>query len=387
MTSTSSHEPPCVIFVAYRGLALTRSRLQLVKAFLQEGWQVVAAMANDDYAQPLQDLGVKIEPVNFYRGGLSLITDLKAAIVLHRIYQKYKPQLIHLFHIKPLILGNFLAKFSPDSVVVTNIEGLGYALVAGGIIQMIASLGYRATLSRSDCVIFLNPDDQKLFIEQQWLVPEKTRLIISSGIDTNQFTPDLNSTSHGFNILMVTRLLSQKGIKEFIEAAEIVKQQYPDVCFQLAGEWDTIHPNSVDPEYVYQAVKEGKIEFLGFISDMVTQLQNTSIFVLPSYYREGVPRVLLEAAACSVPVVTTDWTGCRETVVDEETGYLVPPQNSQALAKAIFKILALSSEERQLMGDRSRQRVKELFDVPVVTEQYLKVYREFNLKISGILAS
>lgn len=381
MSNPFASQPNCVVFVANRGFDLTRSRLLLIESFLKKDWKVVVVTADDSDAELLRSLGVIIEPLLFYRGGLSLISDIKALISLYRIYQRYQPQLIHLFHIKPLIFGNLIAQLMPNSVVVSNIEGLGYTLVSGGILQLLASLGYRLTVSRSDCVIFLNPDDQKFFIERQWLPLEKTRLIISPGIDTIQFSPILHTNQDQFNIFMATRLLWQKGVREFVEAAIIVKQKYPHVCFQLGGAWDDIHPDAVDPDWLNQVVREGIIDFLGYVEDMTGQLQETDIFVLPSYYREGVPRVLLEAASCEIPVVTTDWIGCREAVVDGETGYLIPPRNSQALANALLSIISFSPEERKKMGRRSRQRVKELFDIPVVTELYLNVYREFDLQV------
>ncbi len=377
MNIESTNNKSCVVFVAYRGFALTSSRLLLMQHFLSCGWIVVAAIARDDYSRQLSDAGVIVEPISFNREGLSPLADIKALLALIRIYRKYQPILIHHFHIKPIILGN-LAAYSVGKVkVVNNIEGLGYALVSGGMIGHLAAAGYWLSLKRSQATIFLNPDDQQLFFEKGWVSEEQARLIVSPGVDTERFHPD--RTSHRkLRVLFVARLLWQKGVSEFVEAAEIVKREYPDVLFHLAGEWDRVHPDTVDKAWVQAAVNRGTIEFLGYLKDMDGQLRATDIFVLPSYYREGVPRVLLEAAACGVPVVTTDVPGCREAVVDGETGRLVPPQNSKALAEAISEILG-NSELRQRMGQAARKRVEKEFEIRVITEKYLAVYRDLGI--------
>jgi glycosyltransferase involved in cell wall biosynthesis len=174
---------------------------------------------------------------------------------------------------------------------------------------------------------------------------------------------------------MATRLLWQKGVREYVEAAQIVRKEFPSARFDLAGEWDPMHPDAVDQEWVMQAVQQGNINFLGYLHDLPEQLRFTNLFVFPSSYREGVPRVLLEAAASGVAVVATDAPGCREAVIPGETGILVPPQDSQALAEAILQLLRRPDQLRQ-MGQTGRQMAIAQFDIQAITEKYFSLYQE-----------
>jgi glycosyltransferase involved in cell wall biosynthesis len=333
----------------------------------------------DDYAEQLLAAGVAVEPVAFYRSWFSPWQDLRALLTLKRIYRKYHPCLTHCFNDKPIVLGNIAAHSVGGIKVVNNMEGLGYAFVRRGVRLYVAVACYRLMLPLSDATIFLNPDDRQLFTERGWIPEGKARLIISPGVDTEHFRLGTDPHRNGLRVLMATRLLWQKGIREFAEAAEIVKREDPTVRFQLAGEWDSVHPDAVDQEWMQTEVNGGSIEFLGYLTNMAEQLHATDVFVLPSY-REGVPRVLLEAAACGVPVVTTDVPGCRETVLDGETGRLVPPRDGTALAEAISELLGDPALRRR-MGQSGRRRVEKEFDARVVADKYLALYRDIGIDV------
>ena len=383
MTSRSPHvlpQPPCIVFVANRGYALTSSRIYLIRRFLAQGWRVVVATSRDHHAQQLELEGATLETAIFQRGGLFIYSDLQALQSLVRIYRKYRPRLIHHFHAKPIILGTLAARWINGAKVVNTITGLGHAFISGGLSQWLAEMGYRQMLSRSTMTIFQNSDDLQLFMQKGWVTSRNSGLIISSGVDTERFRP-LGAGRHELpRVLMATRLLWEKGIREFVEAAQIIKRENPSVRFQLAGEWDLEHPNSVDPKWVESVAHTGTIEFLGYLTNLEEELPWIDIFVLPSYYREGMPRVLLEAAACGIPVVTTDAPGCREAVVDGETGFLVPPRDGIALARSISTLLC-NPPLCQRMGIAGRQRVLEKFDIRRITEQYLNTYHSIGIKI------
>jgi len=179
---------------------------------------------------------------------------------------------------------------------------------------------------------------------------------------------------------MVSRLLWRKGVREFIQAAAICRGRFPEARFQLAGELDLEHPDAVPEEWLERETANSQIEFLGYLGDMDKALPEVDVVVLPSYYPEGVPRVLLEASACGVPVVTTDTPGCREAVLDGVTGRLVPPMDSEALAEAIQGLLS-DPRARYSMGQAGRRRAEQEFDIGVVTEKYLDVYRAVGIDI------
>lgn len=366
--------------MAIRCFGLARSRLSLIERFISSGWQVVVASVIDDYAAQLSASGAILEPVSFKRGGLSPLSDTEALLKLVRVYRKYQPRLIHHFHAKPIILGGLASYFVPGANVVNTITGLGHAFIQGGLAYHLSTAGYKLTLARGEITIFQNPDDLQLFVENRLVPVQKAKLIVSSGVDTKHFCPTTKAHSDTTRILMVARLLWQKGVKEFVEAAELVKDAYPNTCFQLAGEQDSVHPDAVDLAWIHTAVTRGTIQFLGYVDNMADQLRQSDLFVLPSSYREGVPRVLLEAAACGVPVVTTDTPGCREAVRDGVTGRLVPPQDSAQLAAAIIEILA-DKDLRIHMGQSGRKLIEDQFDIRAITEQYLTVYRNIGIEI------
>ena len=371
-------ENPCVIFVANRGFGLTRSRLPLLQHFVSSGWQVVAATAG---AGRLAAMGITVEPVPFNRGGPALFLDVQALLALRRIYRRHHPALIHHFNAKPIILGTLAAHLAGRGNVVNTITGLGHAFIHGGLTYHLAATGYRLLLPRSTATIFQNPDDRRLFVQRGWIPAHLACLVVSSGVDTEHFRPAVTRKTPAGSprVLMAARLLWQKGVGEFIEAAKAVKEKYPAACFELAGEWDSIHPDAVDEGWIQSATDGGIIEFRGYLGAMNQQLPARDIFVLPSY-REGAPRVLLEAAACGLPVVTTDVPGCRDVVVEGVTGLLVPPRDSRALARAIMKLLQ-NPELRWQMGRAGRQRIEADFDVRAITGKYLALYREVGIAV------
>jgi glycosyltransferase involved in cell wall biosynthesis len=381
-----------ILIAAIRGFGLVQSRLPLIQRFQENGWRVVLATVQDEYTPRLGATGAILEEIPFRRGGLSPLVDSRAFFGLVRLYQRYQPQLVHLFHAKPTILGGLAHYTSQKSTLVNTITGLGHAFIVSGSTRSLSAGGYRAALRQSKAVIFQNPDDLQLFTGQGWVRPAQAHLIIGSGVDIEKYYPSSEeapaqdrhrtipapvSGMGAPRILMATRLLWQKGVREYVEAARLVRQQIPSARFDLAGEWDPQHPDAVDQGWISQAVQLGQINFLGYLDDLPEQLRATDLFILPSY-REGVPRVLMEAAASGVAVIATDAPGCREAVRHGETGLLVAPQDSQALADAILDLLRQPARLRQ-MGQAGRQMAVAQFDIQAITEQYFSLYQKLGL--------
>lgn len=377
-----------IILSANRGFALANSRGFLIRHFIDQGWRVVAATVPDEHTQTLENWGVRIVSVPFTRGGNSPRQDFTALKLLRQLYAETQPQLIQHFNAKPVLLGTMAAASCRSNVVFNTITGLGHAFIKRSPSRWLASLGYRLLLSRSRQVIFQNSDDLALFEHNRWVSGDMARLIVSSGVDTNRFrsSPRLSwedsPVKKTLRVLMVGRLIWQKGVGEYIAAARALREKHPHVQFQLAGEWDAGHPDAVPEEYIRKCQADGSVEFVGFLSDMDQVLQEIDLLVLPSY-REGAPRVLLEAGACGVPVVTTDAPGCREVVIPGKTGVLVPVRDSHALAEAMDALLA-DRQKRELMGQQARLLMERQFDLRAITQQYLDVYRQAGIDVGEI---
>jgi len=351
-----------------------------MRLFQECGWRVVAGTSNDKDADRLRQMGVIVSRIDFNRRGLTPKQDLIALLKLGCLYLRYRPKLINHFHAKPTLFGNIAAWLLPRARIVNTVTGLGNVLGSRRFMRFLVALGYRFSLKRSDITVFQNPDDRQLFVQKGWVREERTRVILSSGVDLQRFKTRKSTVSSSPCILMVARLLWPKGVGEFVKAAEICKRSVPNARFQLAGEFDPAHPDAVDKAWVDKQVKAGTIEFLGYLANMEDRLPDVYVFVLPSYYREGVPRVLLEASACGVPVITADVPGCREALIPGQSGILVGPRNAQALADAIMKLLA-DPALRNKMGESARTFMERQFDITTVAKEYTAIYRSLGIPI------
>jgi glycosyltransferase involved in cell wall biosynthesis len=370
-----------VVFVANRGYALTSSRKEIIQRFLSSGWDVVIATEDDNESRELCALGATLEPISFKRGGFSLVAEIRAFRRLIEIYKKCEPDLIHHFHAKPVIFGSIAANWvlGKKNRVVNTITGLGHAFMKGGLIARFAGLGYKIALSNAAVTVFQNRDDQSLFINNNWVLNDNAKLIISSGVDLKRYSVvDRQKYSNdSLVVVMLGRLLRQKGIMEFVDVAKRVRKTLPNVRFLLAGEEELVHPDAININWIESQVD---IEYLGRLPEIIDILAQADIFLFPSYYREGVPRVILEAAAMGVPTVGFDVPGVREAVDNGKTGYLVKDRDVEALTEKV-EMLISNKKLRLTMGIASRQFMEGNFDKRDIEEQYMQVYRDFGLEM------
>jgi len=351
-----------------------------MQGFLDRGWRVIAATRPDDYARKLAGLGIEIEPVDFKRGGLDPVADLAAIFQLARLFRKWRPQLVHQFQFKPVFFGSLAARWVARPRIVNTFTGLGQVPARQTVMKAYLRLFARVVRRQRQITVFQNQEDRDTIVGYGGLNPDSTRLIISSGVDLDRFRPVESGPGNAVpQVLMAARLIWSKGIREYVEAARILHETARPVSMNLAGEWDSNHPQAVPEAWIREMEKSGHIVFWGHVGDMPERLQKTDIFVLPTFYGEGVPRVLLEAAATGLPVVATDMAGCREAVVNGETGILVPPQDGRALGEAIGHLLQ-DSALRQRMGQAGRRLMEERFEIKMIAEQYQAVYRELGIR-------
>lgn len=369
-----------IVFAANRGYALLNSRASLISRMLDKDWNVVIATADDLESRSLRDMGAVLEPVIFSRSAKSPFADAAAYRRLLQIYRKWRPVLVQHYHAKPVILGSAAAKKIANHTIriVNTITGLGQAFVSGGFTSYLAGIGYKASAGRADATVFQNHEDREFFLKRNWLRESQARLIVGSGVDLNRF-PLIDRSQHKeeeLKVVMLSRLLQRKGIPEFISVAERVKQSRSAVKFLLAGEEEPMHPDAVSLSWLKE---QTCVEYLGRLSDVLPVLKQADILLFPSSYKEGTPRVILEAAATGLPVVAFDVSGVREAVEHGKTGYLAPLEDTQALTNHTLALL----DDRSLrlsMGKSGRKLMERCFNMIDIEEKYLSIYRELGLE-------
>ncbi|PLK48675.1 glycosyltransferase family 4 protein [Uliginosibacterium sp. TH139] len=364
-----------IVLFANTDWFLYNFKLSLAKALRARGDEVLLLSPPGDYGPRLRDLGFRWEPLPVSRSGVNPLAELAVIRRIARLYREEKPDLVHHFTIKCVIYGSFAARQAGIAGIVNSVTGLGFALLADALkarlIRPVVLGLYRLAL-RGTQVVFQNRDNRDTLASYGVLANSGVQVIAGDGIDTAHFAPAPRVPQQA-TVLMMARLLHSKGIADFVAAAQRVRQVRPDVRFLLAGAPDPGNPESVTEAELTSWRASAAVEFLGQRSDVLALNQSASIVVLASTQGEGIPRALLEGAACGVPMVATDVPGCRDVVVDDETGYLVPPSEGERLAEALLDLLQDEAKRRR-MGEAARRHVEANFSDQVVIAQTLAVY-------------
>jgi len=368
---------PVFLLVASFPDSLIKFRGLLIEALLAVGYQVHVAIPGLDtdsaIASRLSALGVEVHDIPLQRTGLNPLKDFSALLALRILMKQIGADYVLGYTIKPVIYGSLAAWFAGVRHRFALITGLGYAFTgeASGlrkVLRILIQQLYRFSLSRNQLVFFQNPDDEALFRRLSLLRPAiGSRVVNGSGVDVSEYA--VSPLPEGAAFLLIARLLGDKGVREYTEAAALVKARYPDAVFRLVG-WIDDNPDAISQAELNAWVGAGTLEFLGKLSDVRPAIADCSVYVLPSY-REGTPRTVLEAMAMGRPVITTDAPGCRETVVDGDNGFLVPVKDVQALADAMIKIIENPGLAAG-MGERSRRIAEEKYDVHKVNAAMLE---------------
>ncbi|WP_433923822.1 glycosyltransferase family 4 protein [Vreelandella sp. 21] len=377
------------LLISGTSYSLVNFRGPLVQALIKAGLDVHVAASGllEDMTtrQQLEAWGAVAHDFPMQRNGLNPWRDALTLHALYRLMCRIRPEMVLSYTIKPVVYGLLAAWLARVPRRYALVTGLGYAFAsqASGkralVYQVVRRL-YAAALNRADKVFFQNPDDNALFRELG-ILREKvpSQVLNGSGVDMNHFTvAPIPAGPPRF--LLIARLLGDKGVRQYADAARRIKQRHPEIVFQLAGDIDS-NPDTITREELDIWIKEGSIDHLGWLNDVRPAIANCSVYVLPSYYREGTPRSVLEAMAMGRAVITTDAPGCRETVIEGDNGYLIPVRDVDALEVAMQTFID-SPALVQTMGRRSYEIAKDRYDVHKVNAVMLK-----SMEIKGLVAS
>ncbi|MCX7098534.1 MAG: glycosyltransferase family 4 protein [Methylococcales bacterium] len=373
------NNPPKLLYFVTEDWYFCSHRLALAVAAQQAGFEVLVVTRVNRHGDLIRSHGLKLIPIELSRRSRNPFKELAVIWQLLAIYRKHKPDIVHHVALKPVLYGSLAARLAGVPAVVNALAGLGFLFVSkrllARVLRPLVETAFRLLLNRSRSqVIFQNPDDQGLLVGRKLLAPERATLIRGSGVDTHVFTP-MPETAGIPLVILASRLLWDKGVAEFVAAAQQVNALGVIARFALVGVGDPENPASIPDAQLEQWHELGIIEWWGRRDDMPQVLAQAHIVCLPTSYGEGVPKVLIEAAACGRPIVATDVPGCREIVRHEENGLLVPAKDVDALALAIRRLIA-DKVLRQTMGARGRELVEAEFSIERVIGQTLQLYQE-----------
>lgn len=371
-----------LLYILNESTGFVSHRLQIALAARATGYDVHIATGDSIPHNTILKEGFTYHHLPISRSGRNIFSELKTLFAMAHLMKKLKPSLVHLVTIKPVIYGSIAANFSRVPAVVAAVSGLGYAFIEQNtearFLRRIISTLYRIAFRHPNLkIIFQNIDDKNKLLQLRALKENQSIIIHGSGVDLNRYTPSAERCITEQNptiIVMAARLLRDKGVIEYVNAAKLLRTQGIHARFLLAGNPDPGNPSSITEEQLHHWTKAGDIEYIGYCQNIPELFAQVHIVVLPSY-REGLPRVLAEAASCGRAVITTDVPGCRAAIRSGKTGLLVKVCDHVSLAEAIRQ-LVINPELRQSMGKAGRQLAEETFDIEGNVVEHMKIYGE-----------
>lgn len=367
-----------ILFVVNAPEFFLSHRLPLAIAASKAGFKVHIASADGAGVQKISQFGFEHHVIDIARSGQNPLKELLSIVRIFRVFQKIRPHIVHLVTIKPVLYGGLAARLAGVDGVVAAVSGLGTVFLSqsglAGLRKTIISFLYRQAFRQKKlAVIFQNPDDRQVLLDIGALSFDQSRLIRGSGVDLLDY-PCLPEPEGTPVVVMAARLLRDKGVYEYVEAVRVLRQRGINACFRLIGAPDPGNPSSIGQSQLDAWAAEGIVELLGYRSDIAQQYAAATIVCLPSY-REGLPKSLVEAAACGRAVVTTDVPGCRDAIELDVSGLLVPVKNAEALADALQRLIE-SPALRQGMGAAGRALAEREFAIEKIVDAHLNIYQE-----------
>lgn len=370
------NDPARIVISINTSWNIVNFRGGLIAALRAAGHEVVALAPPDEHSSRFAALGCAFVPIEMDNKGANPVKDAFLFATYVRRLRQIRPDVYLGFTIKPNVYGSLAAQ-SLRIPVINNVSGLGTAFIGDSRLQRIVEFLYRTSFARSHRVFFQNDDDRKLFVDRRLVQAERTALLPGSGVDLARFRPDAvrpAPRTEEFRFLFIGRVLWDKGVGEYVNAARRLKAEGHRISCAVLGFLDVVNHTAIDRATVDQWVSEGIIDYLGATDDVRAHIAAADCVVLPSY-REGTPRTLLEAAAMAKPLIATDAPGCREPVDHGKNGFLCQLRDADALAARMKEMLELSEGERARMGQMGRAKMEREFDERIVIERYDEAVR------------
>jgi len=360
-----------VLIVVNSAWNLVNFRASLIKDLNDKGFHVVALAPIDIDHFRIESLGCEFHEIKMLPNSLNPWCDLSFMMQVMWLMRTSRAKVCLFFTAKPNVYGSLSAKFLRVPYL-NNISGLGSVFIGQGWLVKLMKFLYRVALSRSSCIFFQNPDDRNLFVQERIVRLEQTKLLPGSGVNLDQFKPSglIRTNGQPFSFLLIARMIKDKGVVEFIEAAKLVNQSFPDIEFRLLGFLGVQNPTAISKQQIDEWTQLPFIRYLGATEDVRPFIEQSDCVVLPSY-REGTPKVLLEAAAMAKPIIATNVPGCKEVVEDGITGFLCKSKSHADLAKKMCQMIGLSSAQHALMGKLGRIKMEQQFNERIVIDHYL----------------
>ena len=353
---------------------LLNFRAGLINGLISSGFEIIAVAPPDKYVAELELLGCRFVNLEMDNQGTSPVLDLLLLWRYWQLLKREKPDLCLFYTVKPNVYGSLASGFC-NIPFINNVSGLGSVFIQDGLLWRFVSALYRLAFRNSKRVFFQNRDDLGLFLKNKLVKVELTGVLPGSGINLHRFThvddADLKPRTSQFRFLLIARMLKDKGVVEFVNAAQLLKESGVKAEFCLLGFLDVENPAAISSEQMKQWTDQGFVKYLGTSNDVREHIAMADCIVLPSY-REGTPRTLLEAAAMAKPIITTDVVGCKEVVEHGVNGFLCEVKNAEDLALKMKEMLFLSEDQRKLMGQNGRIKMEKEFDEQIVIHKYLK---------------
>ena len=352
-------------------------RRGVIRGLIEADYHITIVAPRDEYTEQIAPLGANYSELPMAQQGMSIIQDCRLFVHYLSCFKKFRPDVYVSYTTKPNIYGSLAARLFGVPAV-NNIAGLGNVFVRGGLLRSIVKQLYRLALAKSSCVFFQNVEDRNYFIDERLVQESQADLLPGSGVSLDEFKQSeyVYRTGDKMKFLFVGRLLKDKGVIELVEAARIVKSHYPSIKVSLLGFVGVENPSALSQEEVDAWVAEDVIEYHGACDDVRPYLRSADCVILPSAYKEGTPRSLIEAGAIGIPLIATDIPGCRDIVNHGVNGYLCKAKSHRSVASAMIKMIRLSYGQRLAMANASRSKIVEGYDEKVVVKKYLQAVSE-----------